>query len=188
MRIGQNRFVSFQSIKAPLSALNRYQSGRSFSSAQTSLRAGRSYMGNTLADLLSGHRKNSYGVEGMDITGGNNDRRIIKVSDEIKTHIWKDIKSSFYKRGGMSGSTQDMDAYFDKIHAYIKKTSRENRKAAAWTLSQLSTDLAGKVARAVKEQVPDWNWGQSIPQDVLDEIFSDDKAAAFLKQGVNLTI
>ena len=36
-----------------------------------------------IADLLSGRRKNSYGVEGMRITGRTDWKRVINVSDEI---------------------------------------------------------------------------------------------------------
>ena len=36
---------------------------------------------NTLEDFLSGHRKNSYGVEGMCVTNNPNARKIIKVCD-----------------------------------------------------------------------------------------------------------
>lgn len=39
---------------------------------------------NTIEDLRSGHFKNSYGVEGMLLTGDPRQKRIIDVSDEMK--------------------------------------------------------------------------------------------------------
>lgn len=36
------------------------------------------YCGNTIDDLRSGHFKNSYGVEGMGITGRKDWKRIVK--------------------------------------------------------------------------------------------------------------
>ena len=66
MRIGNNSQGIWQLL-----------SGRTdtpFAGARRSGAGGR----NTLEDFLTGHRKNSYGVEGMRITA--NSRRIIKVS------------------------------------------------------------------------------------------------------------
>lgn len=52
---------------------------------------------NTLVDLLSGHYKNSYGVEGMCVTGRSNYKKIIPVSDEMKQHVLEDVKRAYYK-------------------------------------------------------------------------------------------
>ena len=53
------------------------------------------YCDNTIDDLRSGHFKNSYGVEGMEITGRTDWNRIVNVSDEMKQHIYNDVKRSF---------------------------------------------------------------------------------------------
>lgn len=45
-----------------------------------------------IADLLSGRRKNSYGVEGMRITGRSDWKKIINVSDEMKQHVYEGVK------------------------------------------------------------------------------------------------
>lgn len=57
-------------------------------------RAGRSGAGkrNTLEDLLTGHYKNSYGVEGMCVTGRSDYKKIIPVSQEMKEHVLNDVK------------------------------------------------------------------------------------------------
>ncbi len=128
-----------------------------------------------IEDLLTGKRKNSYGVEGMRITGRTDWKKIIDVSDEMKQHILDDVKKEFYKYGGMSGDSNfETDAYFDKIHSYIKTLKPNDRSSAAWTLSQLHLDLAHAVNNAVKNKIPGWTSGQPIPSDVLDEIFDDD--------------
>ena len=129
---------------------------------------------NTLEDLRSGKFKNSYGVEGMCVTGRSGWRKIIDVSDEMKQHVFEDVKKEFYKYGGMSGdSTAETDAYYDKIHSYVKTLKASDRSPATWTLSQLHLDLAHAVTAAVKEKVPGWTNGKPIPSDVLDEIFAD---------------
>lgn len=136
---------------------------------------------NTLNDLLSGHFKNSYGVEGMDITGRSDWKRIVPVSDEMKKHVLEDVKKDFYKYGGMSGgSKSEDDAYYDKIHSYIKSANRQDRSAIGWTLSQLHLDIANEVNRAVKEKVPGWTPGQKIPSEVLDEIFASERITSIV--------
>lgn len=137
--------------------------------------------GKTIADLLSGRRKNSYGVEGMRITGRTDWKRIIHVSDEMKQHVLEDVKQEFYKYGGMSGDNNaETDAYYDKIHSYVKTLKASDRSAATWTLSRLHLDLAHAVKNAVKAKQPGWNSGQAIPSDVLDEIFADESITSMV--------
>ena len=131
--------------------------------------------GNTIDDLLSGHFKNSYGVESMEITGKTDWKRIVNVSDEMKQHVYEDVKKEFYKYGGMSGNnTAETDAYYDKIHSYVKTLDLKTRRAAPWTLNQLHLEIAGRVTQAVKAKDPAWTAGEPISHDVLDEIFAGD--------------
>lgn len=58
---------------------------------------------NTIEDLRSGHFKNSYGVEGMLVTGRSDYKKIIDVSDEMKEHVLQNVKQAYYKYNGMSG-------------------------------------------------------------------------------------
>ena len=128
-----------------------------------------------IEDLLSGRRKNSYGVEGMRITGRSDWKRIINVSDEMKQHVFEDVKKEFYKYGGMSGdNTAETDAYYDKIHSYVKSLDLSTRRAAPWTLSQLHLEISGRVTQAVKEKDPTWTAGNPISHEILDEIFAGD--------------
>lgn len=133
------------------------------------------YCGNTIDDLRSGHFKNSYGVEGMEITGRTDWKRIVNVSDEMKQHIYEDVKKEFYKYGGMSGdNTAETDAYYDKIHSYVKTLDLSTRRAAPWTLNQLHLEIAGRVTQAVKEKDPSWTAGKPISSEILDEVFAGD--------------
>lgn len=145
----------------------------------------KNYNGNNLQDLLSGHLKNSYGLEGMVITGRSDYKRIIEVSDEMKDHIFNDVKRAFYKYNGMSGDMKEQDAYFNKIHEYIKTVDVKDRAAAAYTLDKMSLDLARKVSKAVKEKVPGWTAGKPVPSEVLDEIFSDESITGSLMDSNN---
>lgn len=131
------------------------------------------YCGNTIDDLRSGHFKNSYGVEGMEITGRTDWKRIVNVSDEMKQHVYEDVKKEFYKYGGMSGdNAAETDAYYDKIHSYVKTLDLSTRRAAPWTLNQLHLEIAGRVTQAVKEKDPTWTAGRPISREILNEVFA----------------
>lgn len=128
---------------------------------------------NTLEDLYSGHFKNSYGVEGMCVTGRSDYKKIIDVSDDMKVHVLDDVKKAYYKYNGMSGGNdREEEAYARGLNEYYKTLDREDRLSAAWTLGQLHLELARTVASAVREQIPGWKAGDPIPADMLDEIFS----------------
>ncbi len=148
--------------------LSRMNANKSFSGRG-------SFCGNTIDDLRSGHFKNSYGVEGMEITGKTDWKRIVNVSDEMKRHVYEDVKKEFYKYGGMSGDNKaETDAYYDKIHSYVKTLDLGTRRAAPWTLNRLHLEIAGRVTQAVKERDPAWTAGKPVSREVLDEIFADD--------------
>ena len=75
---------------------NRANRNKPFGNTFSSRRSGAGGR-NTLEDLLSGHYKNSYGVEGMCVTGRSDYKKIIAVSDEMKQHVLEDVKrSSFF--------------------------------------------------------------------------------------------
>ncbi len=100
MRIGNNS----QGIWQLLSRMNGDKANMNmpFTGAKRSNAGGR----NTLEDFLTGHRKNSYGVEGMCVTNNPNARKIIKVSDEMKQRVFNSVKEAFYKYNGMSGDNE----------------------------------------------------------------------------------
>lgn len=132
-----------------------------------------SYYQNTIQDLYSGHFKNSYGVEGMCVTGRSDYKKIIDVSDDMKTHVLEEVKKSYYKYNGMSGGNESEDeAYARGLNEYYKTLDKEDRLSAAWTLGQLSQELSKAVISVIREKVPGWQAGEQIPAGLLDEIFS----------------
>lgn len=136
---------------------------------------------NTIEDLRSGHYKNSYGVEGMLLTGDPSQKRIIDVSDEMKNLVFENVKKAYYQYNGMSGDNQaEEEAYHGARNEYYKTLARDDRVPAAWTLSKLEQKLAQEVSGAVKEKMPGWSVGQQIPKDLLDEIFADEKITSIV--------
>lgn len=178
MRIGNNYLGMMQLF----SRINGKQTNISMpfgsgTSAKRSNAGGR----NTLEDLLSGHYKNSYGVEGMCVTGRSDYKKIIPVSDEMKNHVLEDVKLGYYKYNGMSGDNEaEWDAYYRKNNEYFKTLKREDRLSAAWTLNQLHLGISNKVSSAIKEKVPGWTAGKAIPDGLLDEIFADESITSMV--------
>ena len=136
---------------------------------------------NTIEDLRSGHFKNSYGVEGMLITGSPDQKRIIDVSEEMKEHVFENVKNAYYKYNGMSGDNQaEEEAYHGRLNEYYKTLDRNDRVAACRTLGRLDQKLASAVSDSIKEKLPGWSAGQQIPKDILDEIFADEKITSMV--------
>ena len=136
---------------------------------------------NTLEDFLSGHRKNSYGVEGMCVTGRSDYKKIIPVSDEMKQYVLEDVKRAYYKYNGMSGDNEaEWDAYYRKNNEYYKTLRKEDRLSACWTLNQLHLGISKKVTAAIKAEVPGWTTGKPIPEGLLDKIFADESITSMV--------
>lgn len=97
------------------------------------------------------------------------------VWEEIKQHVYEGVKMGFYKYGGMSGDSKAKeDAYYGKIHSYVKSLDLSTCRAAPWTLSQLYLEIAARVTQAVKEKDPIWIARKPISHEILDEIFTGD--------------
>ena len=136
---------------------------------------------NTIVDLRSGHFKNSYGVEGMLITGSPDQKRIIDVSEEMKEYVFENVKNAYYKYNGMPGDNQaEEEAYHGRLNEYYKTLDRNDRVAACRTLGRLEQKLASAVSDSIKEKLPGWSAGQQIPKDILDEIFADEKITSMV--------
>ena len=122
MRIGNNS----QGIWQLLSRMNGGKTNMNtpFAGARRSSAGGK----NTLEDQLTGHRKNSYGVEGMCVTNNPNARKIIKVSDEMKQRVFNSVKDAYYKYNGMSGDNEaEWEEMAQAKNNYYKTLKKEDR-------------------------------------------------------------
>ena len=178
MRIGNNNQLILQLFQR-MNGININKTNL-FKMTNTSKRSG-GYK-NDLEEFLAGHRKNSYGVEGMDVTGRNGDyKKIIPVSKEMKEHVLNDVKNAYYKYNGMSGDNEaEWDAYYRKNNEYYKTLKREDRLSACWTLGQLNLEISHRVSNAIKSKVPGWQAGNPIPNGLLDEIFADESITSLV--------
>ena len=149
MRIGNNS----QGIWQLLSRMNggKGNTNMPFAGARRSSAGGR----NTLEDQLTGHRKNSYGVEGMCVTNNPNARKIIKVSDEMKQRVFNSVKDAYYKYNGMSGDNEaEWEEMAQAKNNYYKTLKKEDRVAAAWTLGHLPMIFDAKWQNFCVRKIP----------------------------------
>lgn len=183
MRIGNNYQGLWQFFSKMNMGMTKMTNTKMPFAGGTSRKSGSSGR-NTLKDLLTGHYKNSYGVEGMCVTGRSDYKKIIPVSDEMKQHVLDDVKQAYYKYNGMSGDNEaEWDAYYRKNNEYYKTLKREDRLSASWTLNQLHLGISGKVTSALKEKIPGWSAGKPIPKGMLDEIFADESITSMVTGG-----
>lgn len=131
--------------------------------------------------LNMGILPNSYGVEGMCVTGRSDYKKIIPVSDEMKQHVLEDVKRAYYKYNGMSEDNEaEWDAYYRKNNEYYKTLRKEDRLSACWTLNQLHLGISKKVTAAIKAEVPGWTAGKPIQEGLLDKIFADESITSMV--------
>jgi len=180
MRIGNN----YQGVIQLFSGMNRSKTNFNMPFVSGASTRGSGASGrNTLEDYFSGHRKNSYGVEGMCVTNNPNARKMIHVSDEMKQRVFNSVKDAFYKYNGMSGDNEtEWEEMALAKNEYYKTLKTSDRAAAAWTLDQLEISIARKVSSAIKERIPGWTHGQQILSDVLDEIFADERITSMVSK------
>lgn len=188
MRISQVNYKNYASYTQMFSNLNRKtKSAQTLSSLfgayapqSNSLFGGKGSQGSPEKS-----HKNPYAIEGMDITGRTDWKKIIPVSSEMVDHVIEDVKTSFYKYAGMSGgNVAEDDAYYAKIIDYVKTLDPKDRSPATWTLNQVHFNVVGAVTQALKERIPNWEAGQAINPEILDEIFSDESITQKFSQGI----
>lgn len=136
----------------------------------------------------NGRMINSEGMEGMDISGGVNFRRLVPISEHMAEHAIEEVKKNFYEHGGMTGDNMaEADAYYQKIKDYLWTVDVDDRSAAAWTINQVHASAAEAVVQAVRERVPDWDWGKPIDSKILDGIFADETITSKFTEGFDVT-
>lgn len=194
MRIGE---INKDNYKDFLNLFQNLQSKTKMTKANSNLVPiqfhGKTLMLNPNSDFAkhidkNGRLINSDGMEGMDITGRTDFRRLIPISEHMAQHAIDDVKKAFYEHGGMSGDDmREADAYHQKIKDYLWTVDVDDRAAATWTINQVHLNTANAVKDAVREKVPDWDWGKPIDPKVLDEIFADETITSKFTEGIDVT-
>lgn len=83
----------------------------------------------------NGEPLNSSGEAGRYIGGGKDWKKIVSVSDEVKTKLSEVVKKDFISTNGLGipeGSREN-----DVINHYLSTISSDKRSSASWTLIQI---------------------------------------------------
>lgn len=101
------------------------------------------------------------------ITGKNDWRKIVTVSDEVKADLAEVVKQDFISTNG-AGIPQGTKRN-DIINKYLSSIAPKNCASVSWTLDNMAGDYAKKSENFIKENIPDWKPGDAFDTSILDQ-------------------
>lgn len=116
----------------------------------------------------NGEPINSSGEKGRYIGGGKNWKKIVSVSEEVKTDLAEVIKEDFIKTNGIG--TPEGSSRTDVINKYLSTISSDKRSSASWTLNSMAGDYATQLEELVKKNNPGWRPGDSFDTSILNQL------------------
>jgi hypothetical protein len=109
-----------------------------------------------------------YGQEGMLVREGDTSwKKIIPVSDDIKSHFIEVARRQFLTNGDGRGYARDGDEIGALLNEYRKSVPPSERLSFTYTINQMLREENMRLMDFVKANVPGWTHGQAIPSDVL---------------------
>ncbi|OON98433.1 MAG: hypothetical protein ATN35_05090 [Epulopiscium sp. Nele67-Bin004] len=101
----------------------------------------------------------------MCINGKENSyKKIVEVSDDIKTEIADIVRENFINNNGMTNG-EDMNAAFE---AYRQTLDPDLRLSATYTLSQFQFEISEAYTNEIRSHYPNWQCGDSFDTSILD--------------------
>lgn len=123
------------------------------------------------------------GLAGMFVTEetAHLKKKLIYIPESSKEEIFEYTKKTFLKYNGMTApeGNERSDIFLD----LQRKTSKENRLAASWTLSQYGRAYAKAFVSAAKSANPSWDYGKPVPKGALDGITRESIESNLKKRG-----
>ena len=111
---------------------------------------------------------NTNGMKGMYIRGGQDWKKIIPVSDDVKRQLEDVVKRDFIATNGKS--IPDGSKRNDVIIKYLGTISADKRSPASWTLGKMAGDYTSRLEALVKEINPNWKPGNAFDTSILDQL------------------
>jgi hypothetical protein len=107
--------------------------------------------------------------EGMTILNDSDTswKKIVPVSDDVKNKIIETVRKQFLENGNGLLSAEDGDELGKIMKEYRKTVPVNERLSVTWTLSNIYTDEARRLADYVKSKNPSWNYGQAFDKNIL---------------------
>ena len=124
------------------------------------------------------------GLAGLVLTDENASRqkRIISISESSKDEMFELTKKEFLQENGVhNGDTTKRRDVYDNLY---RKTEKNDRLAAGYTMEQYERAYRNTFYAAVREADPKWELGKPIPSGALDGITKQLGSETASKKGV----
>ena len=128
------------------------------------------------------------GLAGLVLTDENAGRqkRIISISESSKDEMFEQTKKEFLQENGvLNGDTTKRRDVYDNLY---RKTKKDDRLAAGYTMEQYERAYRQAFLDAAKKADPKWEIGKPIPSGALDGITRESVEANLKKSGSSLDI
>ena len=126
------------------------------------------------------------GLAGLVLTDENAGRqkRIISISESSKDEMFALTKKEFLQENGVhNGDTTRRRDVYDNLY---RKTEKNDRLAAGYTMEQYERAYRNAFYAAVREAAPKWELGKPIPSGALDGITRESVESQLAKRGNKL--
>ena len=126
------------------------------------------------------------GLAGLVLTDENASRqkRIISISESSKDEMFELTKKEFLQENGVhNGDTTKRRDVYDNLY---RKTEKNDRLAAGYTMEQYERAYRNTFYAAVREAAPKWELGKPIPSGALDGITRESVESQLAKRGNKL--
>ena len=126
------------------------------------------------------------GLAGLLVTEENENsrKRIISIPESSKDEMFELTKKEFLQENGVhNGDTTKRRDVYDNLY---RKTEKNDRLAAGYTMEQYERAYRNTFYAAVREADPKWELGKPIPSGVLDGITRESVERQLAKSGNKL--
>lgn len=109
----------------------------------------------------------------LNITGMSQSQlqKTVPVDDDVAEKLRNLIREDFTQRNGMCGTGRQADAQADIIKSYVATLPGEQRLSAIYSCEQIAFREAERLEAKIREQNPDWQYGQDFDASILDNDF-----------------
>lgn len=111
-------------------------------------------------------------------------KKIVSIPESSKEELFEYTKKTFLKYNGMTSpeGNERSEIFLD----LQRKTNKDDRLAASWTLSQYGRAYAKAFVSAVKSVDSNWDYGKPIPKGALDNITRESVESHLVQNGNTL--
>mgnify|MGYP001100227456 FL=1 len=111
-------------------------------------------------------------------------KRIISISESSKDEMFEQTKKEFLQENGvLNGDTTKRRDVYDNLY---RKTKKDDRLAAGYTMEQYERAYRQAFLDAAKKADPKWEIGKPIPSGALDGITRESVESQLAKSGNKL--